>query len=443
MFTGLIAAVSLARRRRGRSSARSTPASRSSTTIDPAAIAGPRPLRRAGRPGDRGPRLRALARPAVPRPLRRGSARPQGVAPRRLRTAARGDEPRARAPRRRPRAVRADVAGPERRAAHRRARRSAPERAEHRGARPQQAAVRRGPTPVRRPRRPALDVERRSAHRRDLDPHDPGGRPRDRRRRAAGGVRDRDRASGCAGWCSTRSTGSALDARAVTAGDVEHEIDADRPAELAGPRTTTSRRCATASSTTWPRSSVARGPARPAGPGAEPLERGARAVRVRRVARPAGAAAQGHELLPAARAALRRPARRAREAVPRLRGRRRQADAAAHPRPARVLAGRPDHGRVRARSTCARRPPQAVAEPRRPDRRAARRRRGRRPPDGARRPDAADRAVPEPGLERDQVQRLGRPTRHDQRARPTATAGSSRARTTASASSRSTRTGCS
>ena len=73
-----------------------------------------------------------------------------------------------------------------------------------------------------------------------------------------------------------------------------------------------------------------------AGPGA--LQRGAGAVRLRRLARPAGAAAHGGELHPAAGAALQGQARRGRRRVHRLRGRRGQPHAAAHPRPARVLA---------------------------------------------------------------------------------------------------------
>ena len=61
-------------------------------------------------------------------------------------------------------------------------------------------------------------------------------------------------------------------------------------------------------------SEPARSPAPDSTPGdrAAPLQRRARAVRLRRLARPAGAAAQGRQLLPAAGEALRRPARRAR-----------------------------------------------------------------------------------------------------------------------------------
>ena len=79
------------------------------------------------------------------------------------------------------------------------------------------------------------------------------------------------------------------------------------------------------------------------------LERRARAVRLRRLARPPGAAAQGHELLPDARAPLRGTARRARRAVHRLRRRRRQAHAGAHQRSARLLARRAHRAPARAR----------------------------------------------------------------------------------------------
>ena len=79
-------------------------------------------------------------------------------------------------------------------------------------------------------------------------------------------------------------------------------------------------------------------PADRAGRRARPLEPRPRAVRLRRVARPAGAAAQGGQLHPAAAEAVRRPARRTRRPVHRVRRGRRQAHAAAHPGPARVLA---------------------------------------------------------------------------------------------------------
>ena len=62
-------------------------------------------------------------------------------------------------------------------------------------------------------------------------------------------------------------------------------------------------------------------------PRARALQRRARAVRLRRLPRPPGAAAQGRQLLPAAPAPLRGPARRAGRPVHRLRRRRRQAHA--------------------------------------------------------------------------------------------------------------------
>ena len=80
---------------------------------------------------------------------------------------------------------------------------------------------------------------------------------------------------------------------------------------------------------------------------AGPLQRRPRAVRLRRLARPVRAAAQGDQLLPAARAAVRRPARRQGPAVHRLHGRRREADADPDQRPAGVLAGRSQHRGLR------------------------------------------------------------------------------------------------
>ena len=71
-----------------------------------------------------------------------------------------------------------------------------------------------------------------------------------------------------------------------------------------------------------------------------------RAVRLRGEPRPAGAAAQGGELLPAAAAPLRRQAGRAGRPVHRVRRRRRRAHAAADQRPAGVLPGRAHHVRV-------------------------------------------------------------------------------------------------
>ena len=88
-----------------------------------------------------------------------------------------------------------------------------------------------------------------------------------------------------------------------------------------------------------------------AGGGPAAVQRGPGAVRLRRLARPAGAAAQGGQLLPAAAAPVRRPARRAGRPVHLVRGRRRAPDAAADQRPAGVLPDRPGHYRVHRPST--------------------------------------------------------------------------------------------
>ena len=74
--------------------------------------------------------------------------------------------------------------------------------------------------------------------------------------------------------------------------------------------------------------------------GAEKKQRGAGAVRLCRLARPAGAAAHGGELHPAARAALRSQARPGRARVHVLHRRRRDAHEAADRGPARLLARR-------------------------------------------------------------------------------------------------------
>ena len=105
---------------------------------------------------------------------------------------------------------------------------------------------------------------------------------------------------------------------------------------------------------------------------AGPLERRPRAVRLRRLARPVRAAAQGRQLLPAARAPVRRPARRQGQAVHRLRRRRRQAHADPHQRPAVVLAGRPHDRGFEPVDTDAVVDPGA-GHPRRADRRSGRR----------------------------------------------------------------------
>jgi len=81
------------------------------------------------------------------------------------------------------------------------------------------------------------------------------------------------------------------------------------------------------------------------------VERGPGAVRLRGVARPAGAAAQGGELLPAPPTPVRRPARRARRSVHLVRRRRRAPDAAPDQRPAGVLPDRPGHRAGTATST--------------------------------------------------------------------------------------------
>ncbi len=80
---------------------------------------------------------------------------------------------------------------------------------------------------------------------------------------------------------------------------------------------------------------------------ARSIECGPRAVRIRRVPRSSGTPAQGRQLLPAARAAVSRAARRARRRVHRIRRRRREADAAAHQRPADVQPGRSDERGIR------------------------------------------------------------------------------------------------
>ena len=94
------------------------------------------------------------------------------------------------------------------------------------------------------------------------------------------------------------------------------------------------------------------GPSRtaPAHRRAGPLERRPRAVRLRGLARPLRAAAQGRELLPAAGAAVRRPARRQGSAVHRLRSGRCEAHAGADQRSAGLLSGWPDHRALRSRA---------------------------------------------------------------------------------------------
>ena len=180
--------------------------------------------------------------------------------------------------------------------------------------------------------------------------------------------------------------------------------------------------------------------ARRAGPRPGAVQPRPRAVRLRREPRPAGAAAQGLQLLPAPAAPLRRAARRAGRPVHRLRRRRRAAHAAADQRPARLLPGRPHDGRVRARWTCARSP-----WPRRP------RWRSRAPSWTARSSSATCREVQgDPALLRQLLLNLfgnGLKFHRPERRRrwcgstrgATASSGSSASSTTASASSPSTR----
>ena len=106
-----------------------------------------------------------------------------------------------------------------------------------------------------------------------------------------------------------------------------------------GPKTSarsppTSRTCVSGSSTSS-KPLDRREPTGRSGPRTAAVERRTRAVRLRRVARPSGAAAQGGVVLPADREAVRRQARRARHRVHRVRRRRRQAHAGPDQRSAR------------------------------------------------------------------------------------------------------------
>ena len=94
----------------------------------------------------------------------------------------------------------------------------------------------------------------------------------------------------------------ATQVRAVAGGALQRAIRARRPARH---RATRRRRRVDARADRAPSSRPARGRGRDPGQGARAgaLERRARAVRLRRLARPPGAAAQGRELLPAARSA--------------------------------------------------------------------------------------------------------------------------------------------
>ena len=233
-------------------------------------------------------------------------------------------------------------------------------------------------------------------------------------------------------------------------GDIQHEVVAEGPAEIRqlgvrrgrdAPRDRPAARRGRAGP--GPDRGGPRG-ARDAGGGAGPVQPRPGAVRLRRLPRPAGAAAQGGELLPDARAALQRPARRARRPVHRLRRRRREADAAADQRPARVLPGRPDRATGSSRSTLQRLPRRA---------RSATWARHRRQPVPRSSSDPLPtvpgergllvQLLPEPDRQRHQVPRR-RAAPRSTSARPgRATAGSSPARTTGSGSSRSTPTGSS
>ena len=194
---------------------------------------------------------------------------------------------------------------------------------------------------------------------------------------------------------------------------------AARAAETSAPSRPTSRTCGSGSSTNSMASRAATDRARRSGRGAAAVQRRTGAVRLRRLARPAGAAAQGRVVLPASREALRRPTRRARDRVHRFRRRRRQANAGAHQRPAHLLPGRAAQ-RHRHRG----RPRRALL-----DRRSATSRRRSRSPaprssaraaaaDSRRRPDAADDAVAEPDRQRGEVpaRRRRRRDRHRMRA---------------------------
>ncbi len=201
----------------------------------------------------------------------------------------------------------------------------------------------------------------------------------------------------------------------------------------------TSTRCAWPSWATSRRRGHQPAPRR-AGPGAGAVQQRPRAVRLRREPRPAGAAAQGRQLLPAAAAPLRGQARRAGRPVHRVRGRRRRAHAAADQRPARVLPGRPHHrgvhrGRPRRRRRRGRRP--ARTGPRR----RRRRDRGRVAADRVWRRVAAAGAVRQPDRQRAEVPPRGRAAaRHGVGAARSRTAGRSRSPTTGSVSIRSTST---
>ena len=105
----------------------------------------------------------------------------------------------------------------------------------------------------------------------------------------------------------------AAQVRAVAGGDAAAARSSPSgPSEIERARPATSTRCARGSCRARGRARAPRRSSQEQADDARALQRRARAVRLRRLARPAGAAAQGRELLPAARAPLRGPARRAR-----------------------------------------------------------------------------------------------------------------------------------
>ncbi len=132
-------------------------------------------------------------------------------------------------------------------------------------------------------------------------------------------------------------------------------------------------------------------------------QRRARAVRLRRLARPAGAAAHGGELHPAARPALRGQARPGRARVHGLHRRRRDAHEAADRGPARLLARRHQGRGVQAGRAAEAALRRALVQPARGDRGERRRGDLRPAADAAGRRGAARAAVPEPDRQRAQV----------------------------------------
>ena len=321
--------------------------------IQPARVAAYAIAGGAARPGDRGTRIRHRRRQAVPRPvLRRAGGRrtkPPTTSGERV-----GTRPELMADLDAHRAGRSGVADVLRRARHRRAsagaspvRRAAPDR-------PRQGRIRRSPSAFR-------PSERKSASR----------------------AHGRDRASSTG--CGTGATGwpiamvvafVGLARRAGAAGAKRGHPPTGRPRrgvpahhrgqlrrahrrragrETSAPSRPTSRTCGSGSSTNSRRRGARANAARRAGRGAAAVQRRTRAVRLRRLPRPAGAAAQGRIVLPAAREAVRRQARRTRHRVHRVRRRRRQADAGADQRPAHVLPGRAAQRRPTPRSTSTRR----------------------------------------------------------------------------------------